>query len=258
MQEAPTFSEWATDAIRRKSDEQGGPGRTWGLLCTPQSTWLVPQRVGAEPAVAWPLRMCLTWCPPLALQGCLLWQLRSRGHFTFKKVMPGSLLVACSRPMPSQPWAQGQKSMIKWTSRRGQEGSSPRLLGGEAGRPNLPHTVAMFSWNHRENSGIYFPLEHFSPGPQTLGRVPLVACPSLPWPTVLLGSPELPMRTLVSPCGGPGSPLQEPGHGGGQGTRTWRRLGSNTVGRRPWRKKAGACFSLGMKKFRRWMIVRVA
>ena len=48
------------------------------------------------------------------------------------------------------------------------------------------------------------------------------------------------MRTLVSPCGGPGSPLQEPGHGGGQGTRTWRRLGSNTVGRRPWRKKAGA------------------
>lgn len=44
----------------------------------------------------------------------------------------------------------------------------------------------------------------------------------------------------MSPCGGPGSPLQEPGHGGGQGTRTWRRLGSNTVGRRPWRKKAGA------------------
>lgn len=32
----------------------------------------VPRRLGAEPAVAWPLWTCLAWCPPLALQGHLL------------------------------------------------------------------------------------------------------------------------------------------------------------------------------------------
>lgn len=85
------------------------------------------------------------------------------------------------------------------------------------------------------------PPEHSSPGPQTLGSVPLIPfCPSLPRPAFPLGSSRSPVRIFLSLCRRPGSPPQEPAYRGRQGPRTWRRLGSSTVCRRPWRKTAGA------------------
>ena len=85
------------------------------------------------------------------------------------------------------------------------------------------------------------PPEHSSPGPQTLGSVPWIPfCPSLPRPAFPLGSSSSPVRLFLSLCRRPGSPPQEPAYRGGQGPRTWRRPGSSTVCRRPWRKTAGA------------------